>query len=174
MTLSDLANIGEFFGGIAVLGSLVYLAIQIRQNTKAVRGATLQQNTDFWGNLFLQLADQKLTLTYAVGMQGRPDIPPINFAQFHFIARAMFLGLENQYFQYRHGILDSESYLGYERIIKGQVLAYRGFRIYWEQNSVYYSPIFISYIDALVESTPELVGAPLLDEWVAIATRMQT
>ena len=50
MTLANLANIGEFIGGIAVIVSLIYLALQIRHNTKTVRGSTLQQNTDFWGD----------------------------------------------------------------------------------------------------------------------------
>ena len=34
MSLADLGNIGEFVGAIAVVASLVYLALQIRQNTR--------------------------------------------------------------------------------------------------------------------------------------------
>jgi hypothetical protein len=34
MTLSQLADLGEFIGGIAVLATLIYLALQLRQNTK--------------------------------------------------------------------------------------------------------------------------------------------
>ena len=37
MTLQDLANLGEIIGAIAVVISLVYLAIQIRQNTAQAR-----------------------------------------------------------------------------------------------------------------------------------------
>ena len=173
MTLSELASIGEFLGGMAVIASLAYLAIQIRQNTKTVRGTTLQQNTDFWGDLFLQLADPRLTQVFVVGMQGRSDITPSIYLQFHFIARAMFPGMENHYFQFRNGILDSESYLGYQKFIRFQLLTYRGFRIHWEQNRFAYSPAFVSHIDALIETTPESKGALLVDEWVAIATRMQ-
>ena len=33
MTISELGSIGEFFGSILTLVMLVYLAIQIRQNT---------------------------------------------------------------------------------------------------------------------------------------------
>ena len=40
--LESLGNIGEFLGALAVLISLVYLAIQIRQNTQTVRSATHQ------------------------------------------------------------------------------------------------------------------------------------
>ena len=37
MSLQDLGNIGEFIGAVGVVASLIYLALQIRQNTKAVR-----------------------------------------------------------------------------------------------------------------------------------------
>ncbi len=41
MTLQDLGNIGEFVAAIATLITLIYLAAQIRQNTRAVRSASL-------------------------------------------------------------------------------------------------------------------------------------
>ena len=37
MSLEDLGNLGEFIGAFAVVISLVYLAIQIRQNTAQIR-----------------------------------------------------------------------------------------------------------------------------------------
>ncbi len=37
MTLEDLGNLGEIIGAIAVVISLVYLAVQIRQNTAQIR-----------------------------------------------------------------------------------------------------------------------------------------
>ena len=40
MTLEDLGNLGEFFAALGVLVTLVYLAIQIRQNTHAMRAST--------------------------------------------------------------------------------------------------------------------------------------
>ena len=42
MTLDDLGNIGEFLGAIAVVASLLYLSMQIRQNTRSVKSATAQ------------------------------------------------------------------------------------------------------------------------------------
>ena len=49
MTLDQLANLGEFLGGFAVIASLVYLGMQIRQgnrqvqqNTKSLEGSTHQ------------------------------------------------------------------------------------------------------------------------------------
>ena len=43
MSLEDLGNIGEFVAAVAVVISLIYLAVQIRQNTKSIRSASNQQ-----------------------------------------------------------------------------------------------------------------------------------
>ncbi len=34
MDLTQLANLGEFIGGLAVLVTLIYLALQVRQSTR--------------------------------------------------------------------------------------------------------------------------------------------
>ena len=169
MGLSQLADLGELLGGVAVVASLVYLAAQIRQNTRTVRASTLHQNTDLWSSLFLRLAEPPLTRAYLAGMAGQPDLRPLQFTQFFFICRSMFLAFENQYYQMRHGVLDSEAYAGYERSISTQVLAFRGFRLWWELNRSMYSPEFADHIDAMIADVPEADAASLLREWHDLA-----
>ncbi len=43
MDLTQLANLGEFIGGVAVLVTLVYLAVQLRQNTLLVAAQLRQE-----------------------------------------------------------------------------------------------------------------------------------
>jgi len=43
MTIQDLGAIGDLVGGVAVLATLVYLAMQIKQNTK-VHASLIRQN----------------------------------------------------------------------------------------------------------------------------------
>ena len=103
MTIQDLGSIGELIAAIATILTLVYLAAQIRQNTKTVRSSTLHQNTDLWSALWLRLADPDIARAYAQGMTGQPDIEPLSYTQFFLICRGMFLALENQYYQVRQG-----------------------------------------------------------------------
>jgi len=42
VTIQDLGSIGELVAAIATVATLVYLAVQIRQNTKSVRSAAFQ------------------------------------------------------------------------------------------------------------------------------------
>ena len=62
MSLTDLANIGQVIGAIAVVISLIYVALQIRQNTNAVRSATAQSvHEHFAGWYHLLAADLELS-----------------------------------------------------------------------------------------------------------------
>jgi len=45
MTIAELGSVGEFIGSIAVLITLIYLAIQVRQNTRHVQA---QMGHDGW------------------------------------------------------------------------------------------------------------------------------
>lgn len=99
MGLSQLADLGELLGGVAVVASLVYLAVQIRQNTRTVKASTLHHNTELWSSMFLRLAEPDLARAYVAGMAGQPDIRPLHYTQFFFVCRSMFLAFENQYYQ---------------------------------------------------------------------------
>ncbi|MEP1472162.1 MAG: hypothetical protein ABJK25_14410 [Halieaceae bacterium] len=45
MTLEDLGNIGDFLGGVGVVATLLYLAFQIRQNTRQLKADALAAQT---------------------------------------------------------------------------------------------------------------------------------
>ena len=169
MTLSQLADLGELVGGVAVVASLVYLAIQVRQNTTTVTASTLHHNTELWASLFTRIAEPDLAKAYVAGMTGRAEIRPLEFTQFFLVCRAMFAAFENQYYQMRQGVLDAETYAAYERLISTQALAFRGFRIWWEMNRSVFSPAFVDHIDALVASTPEVDAGALLRDWEELA-----
>ena len=43
VTIQDVGSIGEMIAAIATIGTLAYLAIQVRQNTRALRSSTFQE-----------------------------------------------------------------------------------------------------------------------------------
>ena len=52
----------EIFGLISVIGSLIFVGVEISQNTQAVRGATHQAVSDQASELYLELAsDERLS-----------------------------------------------------------------------------------------------------------------
>ncbi len=132
MTLSDLANIAEIAGGIAVVISLIYLAIQVRQNTDSIKSATLQANTALWSSLLGNVAEPGAVEAYATGLSGKRDISPLQYTQFFLLCRGLFAAFENQHDQFQRGTLDEEAYKAYERAISEQLLAFPGFRMWWQ------------------------------------------
>ncbi len=47
MDILELGAIGELVGGVAVIGSLLYVGIQIRQNTRVVQSTAHHQMLDY-------------------------------------------------------------------------------------------------------------------------------
>lgn len=174
MTLEQLANLGEFISAIAVIASLIYLAVQIRQNTKSVRSATLLSNTEIWSNLLLKMADTENIRAYMYGMSGNEDIRPKEFAQFLLQCRVLFVSFENQYYQFCNGALDEETYKGYERSICIEIFAYRGFRMYWSLYRENFSPVFVNHVDAMIKRTPETGAFNSLIEWQKLSRKLST
>lgn len=165
MQLSDLADIAEIVGSIAVVISLVYLAVQVRQNTYSVRSATLQANTALWSSLLSSLAEPGTVAAYSAGLSGSKEISPTQYTQFFLLCRALFAAFENQHYQYRRGILDDKTYKGYERAISEQFLAFPGFRIWWEQSRNVFSPAFVEHIDVLIKRAPLVAADKFYREW---------
>ena len=169
MTLEQLANIGEFVSGIAVIASLIYLAIQIRQNTHSVKSSTLATNTNNWSSLLTSLATKEKSEAYLNGIIGREDISPEHFLQFVQIARAMLVSFETQHYQYLNGALDDEIYLGYERACKDQMLVYPGFQMVFQITRDGFSPRFAELVDRLIAEVNEGDSFHLIQQWQQLA-----
>ena len=65
MNILELGAIGELVGGVAVMVTLIYLAVQVRQNTKIVRASSMQAPTDS-SSTFLTSITRSSTLTKSI------------------------------------------------------------------------------------------------------------
>jgi hypothetical protein len=171
MNLEQLANIGEFIGGIAVIASIIYLAIQIRQNTRSVRSSTLATNTSNWSSMLVNLASDEKSEAYLGGMVGKEDLSAAHLLQFVLIARAMLVSFETQHHQYLNGALDRDIYLGYERACRDQILAFPGFQMVWEITREGFSPAFSELVDRLISEINERESYTIFQKWQQLARR---
>ena len=55
MNVMELGAIGELVGGVAVIATLIYLAAQVRQNTKALAASTYQDITSSASDVGMQI-----------------------------------------------------------------------------------------------------------------------
>ena len=83
MTLQELGNLGEFIGAIAVIASLAYVALQIRQNTRSLRTASFQalmQSSISENRLFAQ--DPAVAELYLRGLESYEALDPVEQLRF--------------------------------------------------------------------------------------------
>ena len=134
-----LGNFGEFFGAVAVVATLVYLASQLRQNTKALRSSTYEAYAnsgtainDFFGRhadalRTVMLGDMDGFMDRVnAGSATTEDLIFINYAHRNFSL------MEATYLHHREGSLADDVY---EARIRGFAQAFSqqpGLRRIWE------------------------------------------
>src|SRR5215468_6439368 len=132
MSLSDLASLGSFMSGVAVLASLVYLAVQIRQAEKYQKALMQVERATRVGNHMRFLADPAIIGPYMKGSLGVTDITVSEYLQNIFIFSASLASVEVSFFQHQHKLLDEasfESVLGALR----RTLSFPGSRAMWKR-----------------------------------------
>ena len=59
MSIQELGSLGEFLAAIATLATLIYLALQIRNNTSVARAEAVREFTTSWNDLLSSMFDDK-------------------------------------------------------------------------------------------------------------------
>jgi hypothetical protein len=116
MSLEDLGNIGEFVAAVAVVISLIYLAVQIRQNTaqtrqniRVVRASAFQNITDRVTRWNDSLAgDPELARIYASGLLDPRSLNDVERIRFETHAGNAFRHWEDIFLLRRDGLVDDE------------------------------------------------------------------
>jgi hypothetical protein len=124
MNLQDLGAIGELLGAIAVVLTLIYLAKQIRLNTRAMEegrrlalAQTYQMRADALQEMAVDAADSryigpiivKLTgLGYPESVAGLDHLSAEERGRFRLWQIAQQTHWDNMHFQYQQGYLDRE------------------------------------------------------------------
>jgi hypothetical protein len=149
MSLQDLANLGEGIGGIAVLISLVYLALQIRQNTRTIQSTAFQQVVDSFSQISLAVGlDRGLTEVFMRANQvGLSALDPVDQAQMRFVLLSFFRRAESAFFHSQQGTLDMESWEGIRESLKG-MLQGPAVREFWEGNAGVYNSRFRAFVES--------------------------
>ncbi len=123
MSIIELGALGEFLGSIGVIATLIYLAIQIRQNTHSLdEGRKLAMTQAYQSRVDRRngLADTVIgsdgvsDAVLQVGFDANPDdfaqLTPTQQLRYQNFASKAMLFLDSQHYSYHHGFLDDESY----------------------------------------------------------------
>ena len=129
MNWEAIGAIGEIGGAFAVLVSLIYLAAQIRQNTKMMRSSAKQELTVATQNLIYKLIDNSdVWVKLTTGLEASS---PEEDARMSLLVRAMLRGFEAQSYQYQAGLLEQDEWQAMRAAIV-EICALPGVARYWE------------------------------------------
>ena len=144
MNWEAVGAIAELLGAIGVIISLVYLAIQIRQNTRSSRAATFQAVvSDAQRINALVIENEDIARLRRVGFVEPEKLNPDELVRFHRLLGTYFRFQDNLWQQRQNGTLDEDQYRGYFEVLR-RLVAEPGAQLYWADNRDSYSSSFQS------------------------------
>src|SRR5580658_5322 len=149
MSLSDLASLGSFVSGFAVLISLIYLALQVRQTERNQQISIRHSRISRIVELQLALADPAVTDAWLHGLGSPQEITQIELSQFINLCRALFFHFEDSFYQRGEGLLNDEAF---ETVVAGARLIARspGLRAAWRVTRPNFGGRFLEFMDGVV------------------------
>lgn len=167
MSLSDLASIGTFVSGIAVVISLVYLSFQIRQTARNQRGTMHQLRASLTTDIMLRIAESGMAQTFRAGLSGNRDISEAEFWQYFYAASAILRTTENAYTQYEDGLI-SDTHFETAKASARTFLASPGYRALWQATRLNRESGFRDFMDRLAAETAVPATGDLFTTWKAL------
>jgi hypothetical protein len=153
ITLQDLGNIGEFVGAIGVVATLIYLTIQIRQNTASVRtaaGMDTARQVAAWADRMVVYPD--LGRIYNLAAEDPNSLEPEEASRFLLYMAQMFFIYEGQYQMYRQKQITDDMWIPKRDILLGYLKSPL-VETWWVNRISPFSESFFGYIEKLrVES----------------------
>ena len=150
MNWDVISAFSETIGAIAVIVTIGYLAVQIRQQNAAMRSAATQEASGQAADLYLSMAmDQRLPIIFVEFLNDPTSKNSEETARFMALMTGAFFNIQNWYFQSRDGYLDESLWNSWSRVIR-MMSALPGFQLFWEQRSSIYSSEFCKHLETEV------------------------
>ncbi|RUS93960.1 hypothetical protein DSM106972_094970 [Dulcicalothrix desertica PCC 7102] len=131
---------------IAVVISLLYLARQVQESTKAAKGATYQAIISSFAELeALITQDEQVARIYTLGKKEPNSLSENEVTRFNEIMSTFFNLYENLYYQYKNNLLEEELWAGWCRNMRTD-LEETGAAKWWENKGYLYSKSFREYV----------------------------
>lgn len=110
MTLSELASIGSFISGMAVVFSFIFLALQMRQANLNQKSLMQQGRSTRTVDLLMKMTDPILSETIMRAYKGDQAMNPAQTFAFYGFAGALFWNYEDSFLQFQSKTLDAKSW----------------------------------------------------------------
>lgn len=132
MSIQDWGAVGEIIGAITVIVTLIYLATQIRQNTRQIRSEGHVRVTDSYNDVISQLlGDDALFKLVVRGCQDWESLSAFEQSRFHLFFHQHLMHLRMAYQLHDKEAMDADVYNSVEDL-HINVLANPGAQVWWK------------------------------------------
>ena len=105
MNLEAVYFISQVVAAVALVGSLVFVGIQIRQVSKAQRREAKRVRETVVNDAMSRMSDDAFGPLYVRGSQGDPTLSDAEIARYHIFANSMLILTRSRFEEFREGIL---------------------------------------------------------------------
>lgn len=150
MSLEQLALLAEVLGAVAILVTLIYLAIQVKDSARASRSAAVTDATTAMQGFYEQLgANSEASDLFLNGLRDPLALSDERRFQYLMLMHSCFLGFQRSYFLAREGTLDIELRNSIGTAIQA-VNHLPGMHHYWMQRKSFFQPDFVAWVESLL------------------------
>ena len=130
-------SVFELAGAVAVLFGLIFVGLELRQNTAAVPAATFQDlshaSSDFLVDIGSDPATQRI---YATGRLDPSALSPAERGQYFMLQQAFWLRMQNAFMQWQRGTLIDEDWVVYQSVVCGSATT-PGAEAHWRRQNAF-------------------------------------
>ncbi len=152
----------QFVSSIAVVLSVLYLALQVHRSTRVAKVAAQDAAASAFRdvtNTFMENAE--MSRIWGVGLEDLSKLSTEDQARFFHAAHQFLKALETIHFHYLNGLLDNQLWHGWEELLRHYIAA-PGIARYWEIRSQLFSKRFRSYLSSLEAASDRRTVGTLL------------
>lgn len=152
--LESLASLGEIIGAIAVVVSLVYLAVQVRQSTRAQRIENSSRILDRTAAMQAALSrDPALSALFSKGVSDPSKLTPQERLQFTWAMYEFFGALEFMFLAATENSIPEEIWHRWSSAAAWW-LTFPGVQAWWRVRPIPFADSFSMYVESLLDDNP--------------------
>ena len=150
LKLSEISSLAEVVGAFAVVISLIYVGIQVKDSTRAVQSATASETSSAISAWYADLGGNlQASTVFLDGLSNPESLSREETAQFIYLAHGLILQYQYAYYLSQEQTLDIELQESLTNTLLG-VREQPGFRMDWRQRRDLVETNFRTLVDGLI------------------------
>ena len=147
VVISGVADTAAAFG---VIGSLIFVGFQVRQNSRGLRQAAIQSQTAAYTDMISSYASTSETAEIMwQGMQDPNGLTGASRMRYDIFMNNMFRSTQNVFWQREQGVFDKDLFFGLTKAAVN-MMAFKGPRTVWALRRDQYTPAFQAFMDQMI------------------------